>query len=57
MFHGLARRVHDRRQADAGVNGDGVAVSFNFVDGEVWHIDNDAIAHWQVTIKIGFTLE
>jgi hypothetical protein len=21
------------------------------------HIDNDAIAHWQVTIKVGFTLE
>ena len=21
------------------------------------HIENDAIAHWQVTIKVGFTLE
>ena len=21
------------------------------------HIENDAIAHWQVTVKIGFTLE
>ncbi len=21
------------------------------------HIDNDRVAHWQVTIKIGFTLE
>ena len=21
------------------------------------HIDDDAVAHWQVTIKVGFTLE
>ncbi len=21
------------------------------------HIENDAVAHWQVTIKVGFTLE